>query len=64
MNVDQLITEILADLKANRLKLPTLPQVALKINDVISDQDASAKNVAKVVSADTALSVRYLYPDA
>ena len=60
MNVDALVKEILDDLKANRLKLPTLPQVALKINDVISKPDANAKNVAKVVNADTALSVRII----
>ena len=60
MSVEQLISSILADLKANRLKLPTLPQVALKINDIIDSPDATAKSVAKVISTDAALSARLL----
>lgn len=60
MNVEQLISGILADLKTNRLKLPTLPQVALKINDVIDSPDATAKSIAKVISTDAALSARLL----
>lgn len=60
MKVEQLIADILADLKTNRLKLPTLPQVALKINDVIASPDATAKSVAKVISTDAALSARIL----
>ena len=60
MKVEQLIADILVDLKANRLKLPTLPQVALKINDVIASPEATAKTVAKVISTDAALSARML----
>ena len=60
MSVEQLITSILADLKANRLKLPTLPQVALKINDVIDNPDSTTKSVSKVISTDAALSARLL----
>jgi putative nucleotidyltransferase with HDIG domain len=60
MIVDQVIKDILADLKANRLKLPTLPQVALKINDTIDKPDTDAKKIAKVVSADAALSARLI----
>jgi putative nucleotidyltransferase with HDIG domain len=60
MSVEQLIAGILSDLKSNRLKLPTLPQVALKINDVIDSPDATAKSIAKVISTDAALSARML----
>jgi putative nucleotidyltransferase with HDIG domain len=60
MEVATLITEILADLKANRLKLPTLPQVALKINDTIDSPDATAKKVAQIISTDAALSARMI----
>ncbi len=60
MYVDQLITEILADLKGNRLKLPVLPQIALKINDIISSPSATAKSVAKVLGTDAVLSARML----
>jgi putative nucleotidyltransferase with HDIG domain len=60
MNVDQLVKEILADLRSNRLKLPTLPQVAIKISDIINDPNATTKNVARVISADAALSARMI----
>lgn len=60
MDVSKLISEILADLKANRLKLPTLPQVALKINDIIDSPDATAKKIAQVISTDAALSARMI----
>ena len=60
MQVDQLVTEIMADLKANRLKLPTLPQVALRINDIIDAPDTTAKDVAKILGADAVLSARVL----
>jgi len=60
MDVVKLITEILTDLKANRLKLPALPQVALKINTIIDNPDATAKKIAQVISTDTALSARMI----
>ena len=60
MEVAELITEILADLKANRLKLPTLPQVALKINDTIDSPDTTAKQVAQIISTDAALTARMI----
>lgn len=60
MDVDKFISDILADLKTGHLHLPTLPQVALKINDIIVDPNATAKAVAKVVGADPALSARLI----
>ena len=60
MDVDQIIAEILGDLKANRLQLPTLPQVAVKINDIIDNPNATAKKVAKVLGTDAALSARLI----
>jgi putative nucleotidyltransferase with HDIG domain len=60
MNTDKLIDDILGDLKANRITLPTLPQVALKINDAIDNPQAKAKDIAKVIGADAALSARLI----
>lgn len=58
MNVDQLVKEILNDLRNNKLKLPTLPQVAMKINDIINDPKADTNEIRKVISADAALTAR------
>jgi len=60
MDVHNIVTEILSDLKANRLRLPTLPQVAIKINDIIDSPNATAKKVAKVLGTDAALSARLI----
>lgn len=60
MDIDKIVTEILSDLKANRLQLPTLPQVALKINDIIDNPNASPKKIAKVLGTDAALSARLI----
>ncbi len=60
-DIHKLIDKILDDLKENRLKLPTLPQVALKITNTIDDPKSKAKDVSRVVSADAALSARLIH---
>jgi HD-like signal output (HDOD) protein len=58
--IDRFIAELLADLKANRLELPTLPQVAIKLNKVVQDNRSNSKDVAKIISMDPALSARLI----
>ena len=58
--VDEFISKLLDDLKHNRLKLPTLPQVALKINDAIENPNSTAKDVTRIVATDAALSARLI----
>ena len=58
--VDEFISKVLDDLKNNRLKLPTLPQVALKINDTIENPNSTAKDVTRIVATDAALSARLI----
>ena len=58
--VDEFISKLLDDLKHNRLKLPTLPQVALKISDAIDNPKSTAKDVMRIVATDTALSARLI----
>jgi len=60
LNIDKFIASIMRDLRENRLELPTLPQLAMKINKFIGSRDANAKEMAKMISADPALSVRLL----
>jgi len=60
MNVDKFISDILSDLRANKLVLPTLPQVAAKINHIVSNPRSRAKDVAQIVCADPALSAKLL----
>lgn len=56
----EFLVELLGDIKANKLTLPTLPEVALKVREVVDDKNATAKEVTLVVSTDTALSARLI----
>ncbi len=57
---DQLYNSILADLDTGKLLLPTLPEVALKVREVVNDQDVTAAQLADIIVTDAALSARLL----
>ena len=56
----RIIDELLADLEQDRLVLPTLPEVALRVRDALEDENASLKDVAEVIRTDAALSARLI----
>lgn len=56
----RIVNELLSELENDTLVLPSLPEVALKVRDTIDDENSSAKDVAKVISTDAALSARLL----
>jgi HD-like signal output (HDOD) protein len=59
--IEQKILKELTDaLEKKKLVLPTLPEVALKVRDVVDDPDASMPDIARVVSTDAALSARLI----
>lgn len=51
---------ILSDLENDRLTLPTLPEVAIKVRETIDDDDASITDVAQIIETDAALSARII----
>ena len=51
---------LMSDLENDKLVLPTLPEVALKVRDTLEDEDASMIDVAKVITSDAALSARLI----
>jgi len=53
-------TELRSDLEHKRLVLPTLPEVALRIREVVDDPKASMPQIARVVATDMALSARII----
>ncbi|MCI0733543.1 MAG: HDOD domain-containing protein [Methylococcaceae bacterium] len=57
---EDLLEYILTEIKANRLVLPTLPDVALKVRQTISKGDVSANQIAEIIATDTALSARLI----
>ncbi len=56
----QFCDELLDDLEHNRLVLPTLPEVALKVRDVVDDPDSSISDLVKIIVSDPALSARLI----
>lgn len=61
LNIDKFIASIMRDLRENKLDLPTLPQLAVKIGQAVSDKTINAKDLAKMISTDPALSARILH---
>lgn len=57
---DKFIATLLDDIAQNKLVLPTLPEIALKIRKMIDDPAFSVDKLAKVVGTDAALSARLL----
>ncbi len=49
---------ILDDLENDRLPLPTLPEVAIRVRETADDENASITDVAKIIETDGALSAR------
>ncbi len=57
---DTLVRTLLEDLDAGRLELPTLPEVALRVRDVVESESSSARDIAEAVSSDPALAARLI----
>ncbi|WP_438969901.1 HDOD domain-containing protein [Methylophaga sp.] len=51
---------ILEDLESGKLVLPTLPEVALQVREVVDDPNATASQLADIIVTDAALSARLL----
>ncbi|MDH3219822.1 MAG: HDOD domain-containing protein [Gammaproteobacteria bacterium] len=49
---------IVDDLENDRLPLPTLPEVAIRVRETADDDNASIADVAKIIETDAALSAR------
>lgn len=57
---DVFYNTIIKDLENGTLVLPTLPEVALKVREVVDDPDATAAQLADIITTDAALSARLL----
>lgn len=62
--MDQVIQEVRDELidaiRSNRLVLPTLPEVALKVRDAAEDPRTDSGGIARVIANDAALSARII----
>jgi len=57
---DLFYNEILQELESGNLVLPTLPEVALRVRDVVDEPDVTAKQLAEIITTDAALSTRLI----
>ncbi len=61
MSLEQtFLTELLDAIEHDRLTLPTLPEVALRIRDAVEDPDVSAGKLSTLISQDAALAARII----
>jgi HD-like signal output (HDOD) protein len=58
--IEQVRAELLQAIEHDRLVLPTLPEVALRVREVASDPDADIGSLCKVIQNDTAMSARLI----
>jgi len=56
----EFLNSLLTDLENDKLVLPTLPEVALKVRDTLENDDVSMNVVSEVISTDAALSARLI----
>jgi len=60
-SVQDFLDHVQTELNANRLVLPTLPDIALKVREAVADPETSARELADIVITDAALSTRLIY---
>ena len=58
--VDQILYELIFELQQGNFTLPSLPDIALKIREIIADEDSSANDIAKVIAGDPAIAAKVL----
>ena len=54
------LSDFLSDLNANRVVLPTLPEVAIQVRKVVGDPQATAAKIERLINTDPALSAKLL----
>ena len=56
--VQELVNRIQDEFRSGKLEIPSLPEVAIKINKYVGDPDANMANMAKVIQMDPALAAK------
>lgn len=57
---DKFLATLLDDIHHNRLTLPTLPEIALRVRNMVDDPNTSSGQIAKVITNDPALTARLI----
>ncbi|GIU44974.1 signal transduction superfamily protein with modified HD-GYP domain [Shewanella sairae] len=56
----QILVGLLKKLKSDALVLPTLPEVAMRVQEVVAQEDVSLKDIAIIIGQDAAISARVI----
>lgn len=59
-SLDAFVNELEEDIRNDRLKLPTIPTIAVEALMVINDMNSSVKDLVKVISKDTSITARLI----
>jgi HD-like signal output (HDOD) protein len=57
---NKLLFKILQDLMADKLQLPMLPDIAIKVREAVADPSASGQGVAKILQSDPTIAARVI----
>ena len=60
MDEQVFLTELKEAIRLNKITLPTLPEVALKVRDAVERESSSAADIAAIIATDAAVSARLL----
>ncbi len=58
--IEKFCKDLIADIKANKITLPALPEVALKARKLLNDKGTTSNQISKVISADVVITTRLL----
>jgi len=58
--INDFLTHIHKEIKSNRLVLPSLPDVALKVRETINNGNATTPELAAIISTDTVIAARLI----
>ncbi|MBA1146267.1 HDOD domain-containing protein [Ectothiorhodospiraceae bacterium WFHF3C12] len=57
---EQMFYGLIQDLMEDRLELPSMPDIAVRVREAVSDPDCGAPEVAKIVQADPSVAARLM----
>ncbi|NOY72055.1 MAG: HDOD domain-containing protein [Gammaproteobacteria bacterium] len=57
---EKILIELIDELESDTLVLPSLPEVALRVKDIVDDPNATSKQLAEAISSDAALATRLI----
>ncbi len=60
VNENEFLDRLFTALQQDKLVLPTLPEIALSIRDLVANEDSSLADLCKLINRDTALTARLI----